>query len=173
MPRRAKGARLYLRKGRKDRGSDDVYVIRDGTVEVSTGCGPEQLAGAERALEDYLAGKRQTPTGSLTDPADVLIADVLNVFVTERVPSLTDPVSNVGWVEQLLEFWGSMTCADIKRSTCNAYVARRMRQPRRAAKTSAAKAKRSPTRQLGVSWRCCRRHWDGGTRSAGSRENPR
>ena len=42
MPRRAKGPRLYLREGRRDARTGkplpDVWVIRDGGYERSTGC---------------------------------------------------------------------------------------------------------------------------------------
>ena len=56
MPRRAKGPRLYLyeRKGR-----EPVWIIRDGTYQIGTGCPASDIAGAERALEkpSALAGK--------------------------------------------------------------------------------------------------------------------
>ena len=135
MPRPAKGARLYLRQGKR---TAPVYVIRDGHREISTGCGADRLAEAEGALQAHLASRRQAP-GGVGDPASVAIADVLTVYGEERTPTLSDPVSVEGWIERLLEFWGTSTCADIRRSSCNAYVKHRTSQPRRAAKTDVAK----------------------------------
>ena len=140
MPRHAKGARLYLRNPRTDRSADAVWVIRDGAHERSTGCGPAQLKEAERKLADYIATKYVPAPVSTGDPAEVLIADVLTLYSRERAPALSDPVSVSGWIDHLLDFWGERTCADVKRSTCLAYVSARTSQPRRAAKTDEARA---------------------------------
>ena len=141
MPRKAKGARLYLRAARTDRAADAVWVIRDGGREVSTGCGEGRLSDAERALAAYIASKHVPAARSSTgDPADVLVADVLTLYARERAPSLSDPVSVSGWIEHLLDFFGEATCADVKRSTCLAYVTHRTQQPRRAARTAEARS---------------------------------
>ena len=57
MSRRKKGPRLYLRAGREDRRAEAVWVIRDGSTEVSTGCGGARLGAAEQALAAYIATK--------------------------------------------------------------------------------------------------------------------
>lgn len=138
MARRSKGPRLYLRKGRADRRSDDVWVIRDGQKEVSTGCASGRLADAEKALADYLASK-WTPDviGSdrrASDPADILVTEILALYAMEKAPRVADPVSCQGRIAALNEFWGDMTLADVKRSTCEAYVAWRTLQPIRSYK---------------------------------------
>ncbi len=137
MPRRSKGPRLYLRTGRVDarsgRALPELYYIRDGAREVGTGCGPDRLRDAEQALAAYIAQKWTPPQRATGDgpshPADVLVADVLALYVRERAPQLADPVSTAGRVKALLTWWGDKTVADVKRSTCQAYAAARAGQP--------------------------------------------
>ena len=68
MPRRTKGPRLWLQPARKDRAGNiieqAVWVIRDGSVKRSTGCGPREIKRAEGRLRDYLNGK---PTERVSD----------------------------------------------------------------------------------------------------------
>ena len=139
MPRKPKGPRLHLRPARADRRTEAVYVIRDGRTEVSTGCGPNEFEGAQEALWQYLGAKRQPEPqhGRAQDPDHVLIADVIALYAREKAPSVADPVSCRGRLETLLEFWGEATVGDIKRSTCNDYVAWRVLQPNRSYKDTA------------------------------------
>ncbi len=145
MPRKAKGARLYLRRARADRSAQAVWVIRDGACEISTGCLEDRLGDAEQALAAHIASKHLPPQprgGDQTDPASVLIADVLLTYKRERVPHLADQASNDLWISHLDDFWGESTCAEIKRSTCGAYVAWRTSTHRRGVKSERAKAKK-------------------------------
>lgn len=94
MPRRAKGARLYLRTsvrdGRTGKRLPDVWVIRDGSRERSTGCGPGEQPAAERALGDYIAEKFQAPdlkADSRRDPALVLVAEVVALYSQDKAAS--------------------------------------------------------------------------------------
>ncbi len=87
MPRRAKGARLYLRKRR---GREAVWVILDGENEVSTGCGASDRGGAEKALSAYLA-KKHKPDWQNSHPAEVAVADVLAYYGANRAPKLAHP----------------------------------------------------------------------------------
>jgi hypothetical protein len=63
MPRPAKGIRLWLRP--EERNSNGtlrkraVWVIRDGSRKISTGCAAQDRADAERAVGGYLADKYQ------------------------------------------------------------------------------------------------------------------
>lgn len=137
MPRHAKGPRLYLRTGRVDsktgQALPDVYVIRDGQTQRSTGYGPDGLRGAEQALRDYIATK-WTPAEALTvqqrrDPARVGVAEVLSLYATQRAPELAaDPVTTAGFIKHLATWWGDKYVADVRRSTCKEYVAWRTRQ---------------------------------------------
>lgn len=141
MPRPSKGPRLYFRRARRDARSGrrlpDLWVIRDGEVERSTGCSGDGLSvpeGAEQALTAYLAEKYAAPTREPADrrrdPAQVLVAEVLALYSAERCPDLeTDPATNGGFVTKLIEFWGGRSLADVRRSTCQEYLAWRIEQP--------------------------------------------
>lgn len=143
MSRRSKGPRLYLRKGRLDSRSGqrlpDIYFIRDGQTERSTGCGPESIADAERQLADYIAEKWSPEATSDTgqrsgDPASIFIAEVAALYLLEKAPKAPDPSGVKARFKALLDFWGEMTLADVKRSTCEAYVAERITHPIASAK---------------------------------------
>lgn len=137
MPRRAKGPRLYLRTGRRDKRTGkplpDVWVIRDGSVERSTGCGPGQQSAAERALADYLAAKFTAPqlkADSRRDPAQVLVAEVVALYSQDKAAaSGLDAATFDRFVANLLGWWGDKTLVDVKRSNCQAYADHRMQQP--------------------------------------------
>lgn len=137
MPRHAKGPRLYLRRGRKNsrtgKAVQDTLFIRDGEKEVSTGFRLEERAEAEKALAAYIDDKHDP--GLANDPnrprypSEVLCADVIGLYAAERAPSVADPVSAAGRLDCLLRFWGDKTLADVRRSTCLAYVASRTAEP--------------------------------------------
>lgn len=133
MSRQSKGPRLYLRKGRTDSRSGkrlpDRWFIRDGSVQISTGCGPESLRDAERQLATYIASKWDRPSGE-SDPSKVLIADALALYARERGSKLkATPATMAGFVAHLLSWWGERTLADVRRTSCQAYVAHRTSQP--------------------------------------------
>lgn len=136
MPRLARGPRLYLRAGRTDNRSGrplpDVWCIRDGSVERSTGCGPGDVAGAEQALARYVAEKWAPPV-SRTDgpsaPAEVLVDEVLAYYLQHKVVPLPDPSGPAARIKALLAWWTGKTLADVKRSECKAYVDARITQP--------------------------------------------
>jgi integrase len=56
-------------------------------------------------------------------------------YATEKMGELADPISTVGRLETLWDWWGEKNLGDVTRSSCNAYVAHRITQPRKAAKT--------------------------------------
>lgn len=146
MSRRSKGPRLYLRAGRihprTGQPIPDIYYIRDGSAQVSTGCGPERLGEAEQALAEYIAQK-WTPTTVEPqrdgDPASTYVAEVLALYLQEKAPTSPDPVSLQGRFASLLAFWGEDTLADVKRSRCAEYVAWRTSQPIKAYTKTAPK----------------------------------
>lgn len=140
MSRRAKGPRLYFRTGRIDsksgRALPDVWVIRDGQTQISTGCGYDRLSGpggAEEQLAQYIASKWSPAAGetvrSKRDPAQVGVAEVLALYAMERAPELAaDPVSTAGFIKHLTAWWGGKYLIEVKRSTCKDYVEHRCAQ---------------------------------------------
>lgn len=155
MPRPSKGPRLYLRPARPEKRQEAGWVIRDGSRELGTGCGPDDREGAEVALARYIIDKHATQNAAgraadrdrVRDPSEILIADVLGVYARERAPFVADPASASHRIESLLNYWaddapqspadkrdGTLAC--ILRSTCQGYVAWRTAQKVRGYKDS-------------------------------------
>jgi integrase len=137
MPRPKIGPRLYLRKGRIDSRSGkrlpDVYFIRDGQDQVSTGCGPDRFPEAEVRLAAYIAEK-WTPESarpeSRSDPAQVLIADVLAYYGRRKDGKIQrDHATMQGFVNSLLDWWDESALSDVTSENCEAYVAHRITMP--------------------------------------------
>lgn len=134
MPRPSKGPRLFLRKARPAKRQAAAWVIRDGATEVGTGCGPHDVGGAEQALAAYIKSKWSPTPGDVradgaSDPADVLVADVLNLYAAGKGPTAPDPAALKARLDVLLTFFGENTLGDIRRSRCKAYVADRITHP--------------------------------------------
>lgn len=138
MPRPAKNARLWLEPEERDRKGKlarrATWVIRDGSRKVRTGCAREDREGAQRALADYIAQKYAVPRDRGRHPSEILVLDVLNIYLTDRAPKHSDPSITKGRIMTLAEFWGDKTLAEVNGTTCREYVARRTSQARRAAK---------------------------------------
>lgn len=125
MPRPAKGARLYLRERA---GRESVWVIRDGSREISTGLCPSDSGAAEKAFSDYLAHKH-TPDFSATDPERVLIADCLALYAEEAAPKQKRSDMVAGAIKNLVDFFGGDRVSRITPNVCRKYVDWRMAQP--------------------------------------------
>lgn len=169
MPPRSKGPRLYLRRDRVDRRSGrplpDVYVIRDGSVQRSTGCGADRLSEAERQLGEYIARKQAaaalTPAAP-QDPTTLPVATVLALYAQERAPQLAGkPESTAGFIRALLGFWGDKTVADVKRTTCMAYVAWRTAQSRGGASSRGGLISEQTARRELETLQGALSYWDG------------
>jgi integrase len=138
MPRPAKGARLWLRP--EERNPDGtlrkraVWVIRDGPRKFSTGCAAKDRAGAERALGEHLANKYQPNRKRGRHPSEILIADVLAIYLTDVVPSHAREEETKQRVLTLDAWWSERTLADVNGANCRAYVDHRIAQPWKAAK---------------------------------------
>jgi integrase len=123
MPRRSKGARLWLRQRR---GRKSVWVIRDGSRQKGTGCLAHDIVGAERALATYLAGKhvRGLRRGS-RDPEQIPIADILTIYLTDIVPRHSRPNETKGRIKALDSFFGDKMLSYVTGETCRVYAAQR------------------------------------------------
>lgn len=80
---RAKGPRLHLKRYKS---GERYWIIRDRAAELGTGCREGQLAEAERRLAAYIAEKYQPETRARA-LREVLIADVVNLYLNEVMPS--------------------------------------------------------------------------------------
>lgn len=120
MPRPTKPARLWLRPETADRQS--IWVILDRGQETSTRCGAADRQGAEQALEAYLSDKREPSRRKGQDIDDILIADVLQVYMRDKMPEHARPEKTAQRIAQLLEFWGTKTLGEINGRSCRDYV---------------------------------------------------
>lgn len=118
MPRRSKGPRLYLRHAGTDRAS---WSILDGSTERRTGCGPNDRAGAERALADYIASKYEPPRKK-SSLAELRVSDVVNVYLREHGPNVIARDFLAATAEPVIIWWSDKTLADIRGQTCRQYV---------------------------------------------------
>lgn len=119
MPRPSKGPRLYLRKRQ---GSAPVYVIRDGTNEISTGCA--DVAAASERLKEYLARTFRPETGQRS-LNKIYVSEVLVLYLTD-LPADSPSRETIKYhVKALSGFWGEKSLADVKGSTCRAYLEHR------------------------------------------------
>jgi integrase len=138
MPRPAKGVRLWLQP--EERNPDStlrkraVWCIRDGTRKISTGCAATDRARAERALGDYIAHKYQPSRTRGRHPTEILIADVLAIYLTDVAPRQAREIETKQRVLTLDAWWADKTLADVNGANCRAYVDHRTRQHWKSAK---------------------------------------
>ncbi len=123
MPNPSKGARLWLRPARGNEKS--TWLIRDGSKQIRTRCGPGDRAAAEQKLADYLAAKYRPERQRGRDPASVAIADVLNIYMTDAAPKVARPGELGQRVVALLEIFGARKLEEINGALCRAYAERR------------------------------------------------
>lgn len=139
MPRPSKGARLWLKPEEIDKETGRVrkravWIIRDGSKSVVTGCAPLEREEAEQALADYIASK-YAPTMEKDRPAaSILVTDVLKIYLDDVAPGHARPEKTADRVIQLGQWWQGKTLADVTGKTCREYTAWRVGQPWKSAK---------------------------------------
>jgi integrase len=111
MPRKSKGARLYLDPKRGE------WVIRDGSYFGRTGVPETKPEWAEKLLSEYI-GRKYTPEPS----SSPLIADVLNVYLREHIPTTKAAKNAIYNVASLAEWWGGRRVADINAVLCRSFA---------------------------------------------------
>jgi integrase len=153
MPRRAKGARLWLQPARRDEHGRvierAVWVIRDGSLKRSTGCGEDQASAAERALAEYIGSKYRASRISQRDPAVVKVADVVSIYAEDVAHKHARPQETAARLGRVLDFFGETTLACINRKTCEDYVRQR-------------RAQAAARRELEDLRAAIRHHWEAG-----------
>jgi hypothetical protein len=122
MSRAAKGARLWLRPAAH--GKLAKWYVIDGARQFSTGCGPEDRAGADAALGRYLAGK-YTVARRQRRLSEIPIADVLNVYLTDIVPTLATRQKAAARIVRLLAWWKDMRLDEVTGAACRQFAATR------------------------------------------------
>ncbi len=155
MPRRSKGARLYLRRHRQRAA---VWVILDHGREISTGAGQGDIGAAEEALANHI-GQKHRPDFGEGDPSLVLIADALAEYGEKHAPTTRRPDLIGGAIGKLIDFFGPRAAAAVTSASCNEYVQWRVRQPDARALQDGKRIKPSTARRelvvLGAALRWC------------------
>ncbi len=124
MPRRSKGAHLWLRTARRKDGhvlSKAVWIIIDGKQHISTGCFENQTREAEKRLADYIADKYR-PSRHMRDLEAIDVADVLSVYLDDCGPRVADQPKLERCIARLNNFWGGKMLSEITSAECRAYT---------------------------------------------------
>jgi integrase len=131
MSARSKGARLWLRRARRDADArithTATWVIRDGEHQEGTGYGADDRRAAERALTAYLTRKHLAQATIKGDrhPSQTPVADVLALYARDIAPRHARPRETAQRIKQLIGFFGDKTLAAINGTLCRQYVAQR------------------------------------------------
>ena len=138
MPRPSKGSRLWLEPEERDREGNLIrraaWVIRDGSRKLRTGRPREDREGADRALAEYIAAKYEVPRERGRHPSEILVLDVLNIYLADKAKDHARPEETKQRVLTLADFWQTYTLADVNGDRCREYVARRVGQPWKSSK---------------------------------------
>src|SRR5947209_1628858 len=117
MSRPSKGARLWLEPEERNRDGKIVHraswVIRDGSRKIRTGCAGDDREGADRALAAYIGTKYQVPRQRGRHPSEILVLDVLNIYLTDKAPKHARPEETKQRIMRLADFWEPHTLADV------------------------------------------------------------
>jgi integrase len=125
MPNPQKPARLYLKRS-KDR--DAKWVVLHNNKQHPTGCGEFEIERAQKALSNYIQSNYR-PDTSKRSLSEIGCADVIALYASEVAPGLAS-AATIGYQgTNLLKFWGNKMLADVKGSTCRAYVKFRTETP--------------------------------------------
>jgi len=131
VSRRSKGPRLYLRAARRDASGRithaATWVIRDNGHDTATGFGADDLAAAERKLADYVHEKHETgidKAGS-RDPSQIPVSDVVQLYAKDVAMKHARPKETLARLGHILDFFESMTLAQVIGATCRQYAAQR------------------------------------------------
>lgn len=130
MPRRSKGARLWLRPAVTDPTTgavreSAVWVIRDGTKFRRTGCAEGEIGRAEQALAAYIQGRQVPPRDRDRHPDRIEVADVLSIYLDDVVPSHARPRESIGRIAALERYWGGRKLSEVTGRTCRDYARKR------------------------------------------------
>ena len=124
MPRRSKGARLWLRPARRKGGrlvASAVWIIVDGDRHVATGCLKDQAGEAEQRLAAYIADKYR-PSRHARDINQIDIADALSVYLEDCGPRMADQPKLERAIGRLNDYWGGKMLSEVTAAECRAYA---------------------------------------------------
>lgn len=112
MPRSKKPARLYLHPERR------VWVIRDGSAFISTGCSERDIQAANKKLQAYLGTVHKSQSSG-----DPLIGDVVLFYNKQRAQYSKSQRSNQHALKNIGNWWGEKNVSEITEESCREYIA--------------------------------------------------
>jgi hypothetical protein len=125
MPRRSKGARLWLRPARRDKKGKvtkrPIWLILDAGRHIATGCAEGETQRAEQILAVYIAQKYR-PERRDRDLEAIDIADVLSIYVDDCGHRQANQERFRRRIARLNEYWGGKVLATVTGATCRQYV---------------------------------------------------
>jgi integrase len=120
MPRRRKPVRLVVRKPRGP-GRHEFWYIVDGAREVSTGCSPDDVAGAQAKLEEYLGANHRPPDGERR-PSNLYVTEIVTAYLREHAANSRSKDWLVHTAAPIIEWWAGKLLSEVVESNCRAYV---------------------------------------------------
>jgi integrase len=124
MPRQPGQPRLWMRKARTDKDGthSSMWVILDRGRQISTGCDPDDVDGAQRALAAYLNEKHiQAARSGTRSPDYIPVVDVLTLYARDKVPNHKNPRRSAHALRRLGDFFGTKMLGDINGHLCRDY----------------------------------------------------
>jgi integrase len=128
MPRRSKGARLWLRPARRSKAGKvirrAIWIILDGGKHIATGCAEGEAERAEQVLGAYIAEKYD-PARRERELSAIDVADVLSIYFDDCSHRHANQRRFRARIARLNEFWGGMPLSSVTGATCRRYVKHR------------------------------------------------
>jgi integrase len=128
MPRRGKGAHLWLRPARRNKAGKiihrAVWIVLDDGKHIATGCLEGEAERAEQVLAAYIA-RKYTPDRRERDLDKVDVADVLSIYLEDCTDRHANEKRFRARIARLNDFWGGTTLADVTGPSCRRYVKHR------------------------------------------------
>lgn len=125
MPRDPKPPRLWYRKARKARkgrsAEKGVWVVLANGLQISTGCGKGETAGAEKFLSDYIVSRHKAPRRQ-RGIDEIPLSDVLVIYLDDVVPKLATKKKAEGRIDRLNEWWGDFHLSEVTGAKCREYI---------------------------------------------------
>lgn len=120
MPRPRKPARLWLRPARENNRA--LWLILDGTKQVSTGCGENEIEQANAKLAAYILDN-SGPDRKLKQLQNIYLSDVITIYAEDVASKSPHYQRTLKLLNRLNDWWGDKTLADVTRKVCREYEA--------------------------------------------------
>lgn len=116
-----------------------MWIIRDGSRNIVTGCAASERIEAEKKLGEYINEKYQPGRERDNRADEILVTDILSIYQQDRVPTQARPEKAIERILQLAEFWTGKMLSDVTGATCRQYAEYRCKMPWRSAKPNKTK----------------------------------